>query len=97
MNKLSPMNGNVVLKTEENDEQSYGNIVLPDIGHEKPQMAKVVATSETFNWHTGKQVPSSLKVGDTVLIPKVGAIKVTFNGDDYLMCKETEILATIKN
>ncbi len=96
MEKLSPMNGNLLLKAVENDQQTYGNIVLPDIGKEKPELAEVVEVSDTYNWHANQAVKSNFSVGEKVLIPKVGAIKVTFDGEDYLICKETEILAKIK-
>ena len=95
MSKLQPMNGNVVLKPIESEQEMYGNIVIPDLGKERPEMAEVVATSPTYNWHTGEYVQSKLQVGAKVLIPKMGGMKVTIEGDDYFIAKETEILSQV--
>ena len=95
MSKLSPLNGNVILKPLESQEETFGNIILPDLGKERPEMAEVVATSTTYNWHTGDQVKSQLEIGMKVLIPKLGAMKITIDGEDYFICKETEILSTV--
>ena len=92
---LKAVNGNVVLRPIEEEEAMYGNIVLPDLGKEKPEMAEVVDTSSTYNWHKGEHVPSVLSVGDRVLIPKMGSVKVSFDGDDYYITKESEILAKL--
>lgn len=92
---LKAVNGNVVLRPIEEQEEMYGNIVLPDLGKEKPEMAEVVDTSSTYNWHRGQEVPSNLAIGDKVLIPKMGSVKVTFEGDDYYITKESEILAKL--
>jgi chaperonin GroES len=95
MSKLSPLNGNVILKPIESEQEMYGNIVIPDLGKERPEMAEVVGTSSTFNWHRGETVSSQLSVGDKVLIPKLGAMKITIEGEDFFICKETEILSKV--
>ena len=95
MSKLAPLNGNVILKPIESEQEMYGNIVIPDLGKERPEMAEVVGTSSTFNWHRGETVESQLSVGDKVLIPKLGAMKITIEGDDFFICKETEILSKV--
>ena len=95
MSKLQPLNGNVILKPLESEEETFGNIILPDLGKERPEMAEVVAISTTYNWHTGATVDSQLQVGAKVLIPKLGAMKITIDGEDFFICKETEILSTV--
>jgi chaperonin GroES len=93
---IEAINGNVVLKRIEEEEQTYGQIVIPDMGKEKPELAKVIKTSDTYNWHTGKFVDSLLSVGDMVVIPKMGSMNVSFDGQDYIIVKETDVLAIIK-
>lgn len=95
MSKLKALNGNVILKPIEASETTYGNIIVPDLGKEVPEMAEVLETSTTYNWHRGEYVKSQLKVGDKVLIPKMGAVKITLEGEDYFITKETEILSVI--
>jgi chaperonin GroES len=93
MSKLIPKNGNVVLKPIEEQEQTYGNIVIPDMGKERPEIGEVIAVSDTYNWHTGGYFISELTPGQKVLIPKMGSVKITVDGEDYFVTKETEILA----
>ena len=93
--KITPINGYVVLKPVEETEQTFGNIVIPDLGKERPEMGKVVESSPTYNYHTDKNVESLLAEGDLVLIPKLGSQRIVIDGDDYYICKETDILAII--
>ena len=97
MSKLKPLNGFLILKPVEEQEQTYGNIVIPDLGKERPEMGEVVATSETYNWHTDTYVKSTVEVGQRVLIPKLGSMKITIEGEDYFIAKDTEILAVLKD
>jgi chaperonin GroES len=94
--QITPINGYVVLKPVEETEQTFGNIVIPDLGKERPEMGKVVATSATYNFHTDKEVDSLLNEGDLVLIPKLGSQRIVLDGEDYYICRETEILAIIE-
>jgi chaperonin GroES len=97
MSKLKPLNGFLVLKPVEEEEQTYGNIVIPDLGKERPEMGEVVATSDTYNWHTDSFVASTVQVGQKVLIPKMGSMKITIEGEDYFIAKDTEILAVLND
>jgi len=93
--QITPINGYVVLKPVEETEQTFGNIVIPDLGKERPEMGKVVATSNTYNYHTDKDVYSILEPGYLVLIPKMGSQRIVIDGEDYYICKETDVLAII--
>jgi chaperonin GroES len=95
MSKIKPLNGIVVLKKFEEDEQTYGNIVIPDMGKEKPEIGIVVETSDTYNWHRGDYYESKVKVGDKVVIPKMGSMTISQENEDYILIKETEILAIL--
>lgn len=93
MSKLIPQNGNIIIKPLEEQEQTIGNIVIPDMGKERPEIGEVIATSDTFNWNKGEFLPSALSPGQKVLIPKMGSVKISVDGEDYFITKETEILA----
>lgn len=93
MSKLNPVNGYIVIKPIEEDEQMYGNIVIPDLGKEKPEMGEVVATSDTYNFNSDRFVSSQLSVGDKVLIPKLGSVRITVEGEEYYITKEQDIYA----
>jgi chaperonin GroES len=96
MSKIKPLNGIIVLKKLEEEEQTYGQIVIPDMGKEKPEIGIVVEISDTYNWHKGDYYWSKVKVGDKVVIPKMGSMTVSQDGEDYILIKETEILAVIE-
>jgi len=93
MSKLIPQNGNVIIKPIEEQEQTIGNIVIPDMGKERPEIGEVIEASDTYNWNTGEFFRTKLIPGQKVLIPKMGSVKVSVDGEDYFITKETEILA----
>lgn len=93
MTKLIPKNGYMILKPVEEQEETYGAIVLPDLGKERPEIGEVIAVSDTFNWHTGETVKSTVEVGSKVLIPKLGASRISLKGEEYYIVKEQDIYA----
>jgi chaperonin GroES len=93
MSKLTPLNGHVILKPIEEQEQTYGNIVIPDMGKERPEIGEVVNVSDTYNWNTGEYYRTKLTPGQKVLVPKLGSSKISVDGEDYYITKESEILA----
>ena len=97
MVKLEPKNGYIILKPVEEQEETYGNIVIPDLGKERPELGEVVAVSNTFNWHTGETVKSEINTGDIVLIPKLGASRISIKGEEFFIVKEQDIYAQLKD
>lgn len=95
MSKLTPLNGFIILKPIEEQEQLAGNIIIPDLGKEKPEIGEVVAVSPTYNYHSDTEVESKLKIGDTALIPKMGSQRLVVEGEEYYITKETDILAIL--
>lgn len=95
MTKIKPLNGYIILKPVETSEELVGNIIIPDLGKERPETGEVVEVSTTYNYHSDMEIQSKLNVGDIVLIPKMGTQKLSFGGEDYYITKETEILAVL--
>jgi len=95
MSKLQPLNGYLIIRPVEEEEQMYGNIVIPDLGKEKPEMGEVVATSSTYNFNSDKFVESNLQVGDKVLIPKLGSLRITVEGEEYFITKEQDVYSKL--
>ena len=93
MSKLKPVNGNVILRPIEEQEMMSGNIIIPDMGKEKPEMGEIVALAPYYNFNIGKDVPSILKVGMKVLIPKLGAQTVTVDGEEFYITAQSSILS----
>ena len=93
---LTPFNDRVIIKPIEEDEQMYGNIVIPDLGKESPEMGEVIAVGPGRQTEFGQFIRVNAKVGDIVLIPKIGSIRIDFEGDEYFITPDKEILASIK-
>jgi chaperonin GroES len=96
MNKLRPVNGNVILRPIEEEELMAGNIIIPDMGKEKPEMAEVIAISNVYNFNTDTIVPTDLEVGMKVLLPKMGAQTVTIDGEEYYITAQNSILSIVE-
>jgi chaperonin GroES len=86
----------VLIKPIEEDEQMYGNIVIPDMGKERPEMGQVIAVGPGRQSEFGQYIRVNAKVGDIVLVPKIGTIRIEFEGDEYYITQDREILATVK-
>jgi len=97
MSKLKPVNGYLIMKPIEEQEQTYGNIVIPDLGKERPEIGEVVAVSATYNYNSDSWIQSQLEVGQKVLIPKLGASRITLEGEEYFICKEQDVFSVLVN
>ena len=96
MSKLRPVNGNVILRPIEEEEQMAGNIIIPDMGKERPEMGEIVAISNVYNFNKGEYAPSILEVGMKVLIPKMGAQSITIGGEEYYITSQNSVLSIVE-
>ena len=96
MSRLKPVNGQVILRPIEEDEQTIGNIVLPDIGHENPDVGEVISVSKLYNFNRGEYVDSVVETGMKVIIPRMGAQKITISQEEYWITQQTSILAILE-
>jgi len=82
--KLHPTNDRILVKPIDEGEQTYGSIVIPDMGKEKPEMGEVLATGPGRLSEHGQLITvRSCKVGDIVLVPKIGTLRIDFEGEEY--------------
>ena len=93
---LQPQNDRVLIKPIEVGEEMYGNIIVPDMGKEKPEMGEVIAVGPGRQSEFGSFITVQAKVGDVVLVPKIGSLRIDFEGQEYYITPDREILATIK-
>ena len=96
MSKLRPVNGNVIIRPIEEEEQMSSNIIIPDMGKERPEMGEIVAISKIYNFNKGEYVPTIIEIGMKVLIPKMGAQSVTIDGEEYYITAQSSILSIIE-
>lgn len=94
--KLQPTNDRILVKPIDEGEQTYGSIVIPDMGKEKPEMGKVLAIGPGRMSEHGKLLTvRSCKVGDIVLVPKIGTLRIDFEGEEYYIAQDREVLAVV--
>ncbi|HUP19052.1 MAG TPA: co-chaperone GroES [Gemmatimonadota bacterium] len=91
---LNTLADRVVVKPLEEKEQKKGGIIIPDTAKEKPQEGKVVAVGPGKFSETGERIKPEVKKGDKVLYGKYSGTEVTIEGQDYLILREADILAT---
>jgi len=93
--KIKPLADRVVVKPVEEEEAQQGSIIIPDTAKEKPQQGKVVAVGPGKISDKGTKIAPEVKVGDIVLYGKYSGTEVTVEGEDYLIMRESDILAVI--
>ena len=92
--KVAPLADRVVIKALEETESMRGGLYIPDTAKEKPQQGEIVAVGPG-RFDEGKRVPMDVKVGDKVLYRKYSGTEVTLDGDQYLILRESDVLAVI--
>ena len=94
---IIPLGDKIVISPLEEGEQTYGNIIVPDMGKEKPEMGKVLAVGEGRVTDEGAIIKNQLKVGQTIIVPKFGAQIVIVEGETYIIASENDVLGIIKS
>lgn len=96
---INPLGDRVVIQVIEETEQMYVNIIIPDMGSEKPVMGEVLAVGPGRFSPEGKVVKpeKQLTVGIKVLVPSFGAQKVSLNNEEYIIASANDILGIIKS
>jgi chaperonin GroES len=92
--KVAPLADRVVIKALEETESMRGGLYIPDTAKEKPQQGEIVAVGPG-RFDEGKRVPMDVKVGDKVLYGKYSGTEVTLDGEQYLILRESDVLAVI--
>jgi chaperonin GroES len=95
MKELVPLHDRVIIEPIQEGETMYGNIVIPDMGKERPEMGTVVAIGPGRYSESGYFHPINVKVGDIVLVPKFGAQRIEFDGVEYYITVDKEILCIV--
>ena len=93
--KLNPLSDRIVVRTQEAEEKTASGIILPDTAKEKPQIGEIVATGPGKINDAGNLVKMSLKKGNKVLYGKYSGTEVNVEGEDLLIMRESDILATL--
>ena len=93
--KLKPLSDRIVVKAHEAEEKTASGIILPDTAKEKPQMGEILAVGPGKVNDSGSTNKMSLKKGDKVLYGKYSGTEVNIEGQELLIMRESDILATL--
>jgi chaperonin GroES len=92
---LKPLADRVVVKAIQQEEKTKGGIVLPDTAKEKPQEGEVLAVGPGKLLDNGQRAPMEVKPGDKVLYAKYAGTEVKIDDEEYLIMRESDILAIL--
>ena len=90
---IKPLEDRVVVKANTEEERSKGGIVLPDTAKERPQEGEVKAVGPGKLLENGQRAPMDVKVGDRVIFAKYGGTEVKIDGEEYIILRQSDILA----
>ena len=93
--KIRPLDDRVVVKPLEAEEVKQGGIIIPDTAKEKPQKGEVLAVGPGRLSEAGERIRVEVKKGDRILFGKYSGTEVTIDGTEYLIMRESDILAII--
>ena len=88
---ITPLADRVIMQPAEAETTTASGIIIPDTAQEKPQKGTVIAVGNGT-----KDNPMTVKVGDKILYGKYAGTELKYNGSDYMIMKESDILAIIK-
>ena len=92
--KINPLADRVVIRALEDTEQMRGGLYIPDTAKEKPQQGEIIAVGPG-RFEKDKRVPMDVKVGDKVLYGKYSGTEVTLDNEQYLILRESDVLAVL--
>jgi chaperonin GroES len=91
---VKPLEDRVIVKPLGAEEKTTGGIIIPDTAKEKPTKGEIVAVGPGKLSEDGARLPMSLKVGDTVLYGKYAGTEITIDGEECMILRESDVLAT---
>jgi chaperonin GroES len=93
---LKPLGDRLIVEPLEEEQTTIGGIVLPDTALEKPQRGNVIAAGPGVrSQDTGEVIPMDVSEGDTVVFSKYGGTEIRIEGTDYLILRESDVLAKV--
>jgi len=92
---IQPLADRVILQRAEAEEKTAGGILLPETAKDKPKEGRVIAVGEGRVNDKGERVKMTVKVGDRVLFTSYAGTEVKYQGEEYLIMAESDILAVI--
>lgn len=93
---IKPVADRILIKMKEEEETTKSGIILASGAKEKPQIAEVIEVGPGIIHIPGKEVKMYIKKGDKVIVSKYAGTEVKYEGEDYLIVKQDDVLAIIE-
>lgn len=93
---IKPLGDRVVIELVEQEEKTASGIVLPDSAKEKPQEGRIVAVGTGRVTESGERVALEVSEGDRIIFSKFAGTEVKYDGKEYLILRENDILAVVQ-
>jgi|SRR5689334_11829318 chaperonin GroES len=93
---VRPLHDRLIVQRIDEGEQQVGGIIIPDSAREKPQQGNVIAAGNGKVKDDGTRQTPDVKAGDVILFGKYSGQEIKFDGQDYLIMKEDEVLGVIE-
>lgn len=91
---VKPLGDRVVVEVAEEESVTASGLVLVDTAKEKPQRGTILAVGDG-RWEDGNRIPLDVTVGDEVLYSKYGGTEIKLDGTEYLILRESDLLAVV--
>ena len=92
--KLQPLSNYVIVKPDKEETMTEGGLYIPDTAQEKPKQGTVIATGKG-KYENGNLIAMTVQVGDRVLYGRFSVSGATIDGEDLLVCSETDVYAIL--
>ncbi len=94
---IQPLFDHVLIEPTQEEEKTESGILLPEtVNKERPEQGKIIAVGPGKKDKSGKKIPMEVKKGQKVLFTKYGPNEIKVDGKEYLIAKQSDILAIIK-
>lgn len=93
---IKPVADRILIKMIEQEETTKSGIILSSGAKEKPQIAEVIEVGPGINFVEGKEVKMYIKKGDKVIVNKYAGTEIKYEGIEYLIIKQDDVLAIIE-
>lgn len=96
MASIKPLQDRIIVKRFESEEKTASGIIIPDSAKEKPFEGEIIAVGDGKVFDNGTKVEPTVKVGDKVLFAKYAGTEVKFEGEEFLIMREDDVLCVIE-
>lgn len=95
MASIKPLQDRIIVKRFQSEEKTASGIIIPDSAKEKPMEGEVIAVGPGRTYDNGNKMDMTVKVGDKVLFAKYAGTEVKFDGEEFLIMREDDILGIV--